>query len=600
MNQLGSAKKPQVQNSGQPAAAAEERRCRTCDVPHDLSIDCPHFLILAKTKRAGHTLSLGGCLSCLTTNHPFTFKTRKEWFSSHSNDCDMSYICTVGGCANKEDYQKMHVILCADHLLQNKARIDDFQAANQKYANIQYYTFSSHLKEARNIADKAEEKKKVEVIPDVQDRPVLTMQRISDGKGGSLLVVYDSGAMTSGVTTSAAAKLGSKTVKKGPISYTVLGNDTRVNKGGIEAFELPLADGRLITISALAMDEATGYIPKYNTKEAFADLEAEFQGEEGKLPAVDDEVGGRPADLLIGAEYQHLFPQMSTVFSSSKGLSVGVAKLASASGNQGVLSGTHPSFNSAARAMLFMKEGPKFYADSEFSPSALSLNDIPSAEKGEMSNNSIKGANVDSALIESAAAGGQLCGPKVPLIDLSVAKNPCQAEGEKGGSIKKLQMLSGALKSVRHAQTLNFASRAAFKSLELNNASTDLACFLPSFFARKTVCYDRPVVCEEEKSAAAATVLPGQRLGEDLKETMLLSTIININAASTWKPPWPLQDKLAGLLNKPTVNSQTSGQTVFEKVDRPLDTKPPELSARAGRRGPNEHARDWDSREGIG
>ena len=147
---------------------------------------------------------------------------------------------------------------------------------------------------------------------------------------------------------------------------------------------------------------------------------------------------------------------------------------------------------------------------------------------------------------------------------------------------------------------LNFASRAAFKSLELNNASTDLACFLPSFFARKTVCYDRPVVCEEEKSAAAATVLPGQRLGEDLKETMLLSTIININAASTWKPPWPLQDKLAGLLNKPTVNSQTSGQTVFEKVDRSLDTKPPELSARAGHRGPNEHARDWDSREGIG
>ena len=82
-----------------------------------------------------------------------------------------------------EDYQKEHVILCADHLLQNKARIDDFQASNQKYANIQYYTFSSHLKEARSTANKAEDEKKVEVIPDVQDRPVLTMQRFPMEKG---------------------------------------------------------------------------------------------------------------------------------------------------------------------------------------------------------------------------------------------------------------------------------------------------------------------------------------------------------------------------------------------------------------------------------
>ena len=71
-----------------------------------------------------------------------------------------------------------------------------------------------------------------------------------------------------------------------------------------------------------------------------------------------------------------------------------------------------------------MKEGPKFYADSEFSPSARSPTDFPSAEKGEMLNNSIDSANVDSPSIDSAAADGQLCGPKVPLIDLSVAKNP--------------------------------------------------------------------------------------------------------------------------------------------------------------------------------
>ena len=97
--------------------------------------------------------------------------------------------------------------------------------------------------------------------PDVQDGPVFTMQEVSNGKGGSLLVVYDSGFMTSGVTISAAARLGSKTVKQGPINFTVLGNEVRVNKGGIEAFKLPMADSCLISIRALAIDEATGYIP---------------------------------------------------------------------------------------------------------------------------------------------------------------------------------------------------------------------------------------------------------------------------------------------------------------------------------------------------
>ena len=73
---------------------------------------------------------------------------------------------------------------------------------------------------------------------------------------------------------------------------------------------------------------------------------------------------------------------------------------------------------------------------------------------------------------------------------------------------------------------------------------------------------------------------------------MLLSTLINLNAASKWKPPWPPQDKLAGLLTKPTINSQTSGQTVFEKVDRFLGAKPPDVSASAGHRDQKKHA--WE------
>ena len=158
-------------------------------------------------------------------------------------------------------------------------------------------------------------------------------------------------------------------------------------------------------------------------------------------------------------------------------------------------------------------------------------------------------------------------------------------------------MLSGALKSVRHAQMLNFASRAAFKSLDPDNASTSPAHIFSPFFVHKAVCFDQ-LVCEREEKYS--TVTPRPSSGKDLKEAMLLSTLITLNAASTWQPPWPLQERLAGLLNKPTINSQTSGQTVFEKVDRFLSAKPPDVSACAGHWDSNKHTRVRDSsREGI-
>merc|ERR1711946_19460 len=224
-------------------------------------------------------------------------------------------------------------------------------------------------------------------------------------------------------------------------------------------------------------------------KEAFGDLEAEFKGENGTLPRTDFVLGGRHADILIGAEYQHLFPQVSTIFSSASGLSIGRAKLASASGRQGVLSGPHRSFNpSAARAMLFLKESSKGSAEpsllfsarprllSEFFPfkkektaSSDSVAAPPAAAAAVVAAATCSSGPVhDIDPIDSAAAAvvataaaaapvnadSQLCGPKVAPIDLSAAQTPCQADKETGESIKRFQMLSGALRSVMHARSL--------------------------------------------------------------------------------------------------------------------------------------------------
>merc|ERR1711911_224465 len=299
-------------------------------------------------------------MGCLLTNQYTDWNKRGAWFTAHEPSCNRDFVCRVGDCGSKSPMYQAHVVVCYEYHEDNKAKIDEFLLANQKYANLQYYAFPSHLKETDSAANKQEEK---EVIPDTKDRACFTMQEVSDKQGGSLLVMYNSGAMTTSAVSAAAARLKAKTVQPGPISYTTFGGESRENNGGIVAFTLPMDGGRLISMSALVMDEITSYIPRQHMKEAFGDLEAEFKGENGILPRTDSALGGRQADILIGAEYQHLFPQVSTIFSAS-GLSMGRAKLASASGRQGVLSGPHRSFNPAAtRAMLFLKESSKGSAE---------------------------------------------------------------------------------------------------------------------------------------------------------------------------------------------------------------------------------------------
>ena len=49
------------------------------------------------------------------------------------------------------------------------------------------------------------------------------MEMVDDGLGGHLLVLNDSGALTSGVKESIAQQLGSHIIRKGPIPLTVVG-----------------------------------------------------------------------------------------------------------------------------------------------------------------------------------------------------------------------------------------------------------------------------------------------------------------------------------------------------------------------------------------
>merc|ERR1711946_82605 len=251
-------------NSGPPK---QQRKCPYCAslvASHGHVLECRKFENVPAEMMYKFCHQLSACTSCLLTNQYTDWNKRGAWFTAHEPSCNRDFVCRVGNCDSKPPISQAHVVVCHEHHEDNKAKIDEFLLANQKYANLQYYAFPSHLKETDSAANKQEEK---EVIPDTKDRACFTMQEVSDKEGGSLFVMYDSGAMTSAVTSAAAARLKAKTVQPGPISYTTFGGESRENNGGIVAFTLPMDDGRLISMSALVMDEITGYIPKQHMKD---------------------------------------------------------------------------------------------------------------------------------------------------------------------------------------------------------------------------------------------------------------------------------------------------------------------------------------------
>ena len=180
-------------SSGSPK---RPRRCNYCALPvasHSQVLECKKFGNVPKEVLINFCHHLSACVSCLQVDQDMDWKNRAAWFTAHKPSCNRDFVCRVGDCNSKPPISQAHVVVCHEHHEDNKAKIDEFLSANQKYANLQYYAFPSHLKETDSAANKQEEK---EVIPDTKDRACFTMQEVSDKQGGSLLVMYDSGAMT--------------------------------------------------------------------------------------------------------------------------------------------------------------------------------------------------------------------------------------------------------------------------------------------------------------------------------------------------------------------------------------------------------------------
>ena len=195
---------------------------------------------------------------------------------------------------------------------------------------------------------------------------IFMMQNLPAGqdRNQQLLCFYDSGCGGARLSDRAYKLIRTMTIRTGPTVLDVAGGKSIEIPYGDEQFSLELEGGNQVaTVTGLRMPYITTSFPLIRLHEAWQDLVkvATAAGQTTTLPAVDDEIGGSPVDVIIGIRYLKYFP--SLVFSLPSGLAIYCAKFRSASGRQAGLGGPHTAWAEAATRAGHMN--PRAYLTSE-------------------------------------------------------------------------------------------------------------------------------------------------------------------------------------------------------------------------------------------
>jgi len=206
-----------------------------------------------------------------------------------------------------------------------------------------------------------------EVMPDVQLPAIFMLQNIPApmDPSKSLLCFYDSGASGAGISNRAFSLMDTTTVRNGPTVLNVAGGRSITLPHGDEQFQLEMdtATPTKATLTGLRMPHITEPFPAYDLLEAWEDVQDMMSKQKKKmtLPEIDDKVGGREVDVLIGIQYLRYFPE--PILTLPSGLQVYKARVKSASGRQAVLGGPHESWLRAVSQTQHMT--PRVYFTSE-------------------------------------------------------------------------------------------------------------------------------------------------------------------------------------------------------------------------------------------
>ena len=355
-------------------------KCLNCGESHTHLFYCEFYITADLQTRFDQVRKQKACARCLGMRVKLVGR-RDDWHPLHEKYCRTKFACNEGQCSTRTANQQFHITLCRHHYKDNKKLEYDFISsldpgklpAGCNPAGLQFLHMGTWLAQKTTATTKVQvhtglqvirDGKTYDVVPDVAETAVFMMQNLPASEGHQqLLTFYDSGCSGAGMSDRAYALLETTSVRPGPTVLDVAGGKRIEIPYGDEQFALPLdGDQRLAMVTALRMPQITSVFPLVKLQEAWDELAAEAASQQiGRLPTVDDTIGGKAVDLIIGIKYLKYYPEY--VFSLPSGLAIYKAKFKSFSGHQAVLGGPHAAWEEAAAAVGHMN--PRAYLTSE-------------------------------------------------------------------------------------------------------------------------------------------------------------------------------------------------------------------------------------------
>ena len=311
---------------------------------------CPVFMSFSVSKRRAAASKINICTQCLDPKIKFT--------KDHLNDCaatkkDQFYTCKSTGC-------KSHLWCCVKHKdagSNKKALENESKRLKSKFgldfSHITVYnaqTCREHgesFDKAVKTLQKAAADAGKELIP-APEGNALFLFFGAKGKTRCLNTFMDSGSsgviMKSGVP---GTELPGRIIRKGPFPLKGVGGITALAEDEwLTAIETK--DRKLQAMQVITMKQVTSDFPRISITSAVNEIKQDKPSHKKlqnlRLPK---EVGGWDTDILMGIEFQSLFPK--EVHSLPSGLTIYESGLRSHDGKfNGMIGGPHSTFTALA------------------------------------------------------------------------------------------------------------------------------------------------------------------------------------------------------------------------------------------------------------
>ena len=337
-----------------------ETACKVCNSSHLYLAYCPKFQAARVKDRWGLVCKAGACYRCLRLDANFLYKRRTDWWNEHKTFCTDKWVCDERECKKQKPIRQNHFLICGRHIAAGEERQNEFiKSLDEKLlpASVTFYfssapmfTNAPHVPLTQLFGNEIE----VDLVePDIQSPPIYILQYMETDAKEKLLIFFDSGCYSAGISNRAFSILTCREVRRGPTTLDLAGNYRQQIPYGDYQFLLPLevkvrGKHKQGTFTALRMEELSSTFPLWPLQEAWEELDREYRvAVPGgpPLPAVESAIGGCSADIMLGIRYLRYFPR--PIFSLPSGLSVYRTVIRGAGGMTGVLGGPHKAWEKA-------------------------------------------------------------------------------------------------------------------------------------------------------------------------------------------------------------------------------------------------------------